>query len=80
MQTYEEAKRIFAGDPVTLSLLTPENIPSQYKVVPLTDDPALVRSLPSSIARSRASRTLHLPRMSSKSSPRCLASCAPSPS
>jgi len=45
VQTYEEAKRIFAGDPVTLSLLTPENIPSQYKVVPLTDDPALVRSL-----------------------------------
>ena len=30
VQTYEEAKRIFAGDPVTLSLLTPENIPSQY--------------------------------------------------
>ena len=45
VQTYEEAKRIFAGDPVTLSLLTPENIPSQYKVVPITDDPALVRSL-----------------------------------
>jgi len=44
-QTYEEAKRIFIGDPVTLSLLTPENIPSQFKVVPLTEDPALVRSL-----------------------------------
>jgi cell division transport system permease protein len=44
-QTYEEAKRIFVGDPVTLSLLTPENIPSQFKVVPLTEDPALVRSL-----------------------------------
>ena len=44
-QTYEEAKRIFAGDPVTLSLLTPENIPSEFKVVPLTQDPALVRSL-----------------------------------
>lgn len=43
--TYEEATRIFAGDPVTLSLLTPENIPSQFKVVPLTQDPALVRSL-----------------------------------
>jgi cell division transport system permease protein len=28
-----------------LSLLTPENIPSQFKVVPLTEDPALVRSL-----------------------------------
>lgn len=44
-QTYEEAKRIFAGDPVTLSLLTPENIPSEFKVVPLTQDPALIRSL-----------------------------------
>jgi len=44
-QTYEEAKRIFAGDPVKLSLLTPENIPSEVKVVPLTQDPALVRSL-----------------------------------
>lgn len=43
--TYEEATRIFAGDPVTLSLLTPENIPSQFKVVPITQDPALVRSL-----------------------------------
>ena len=44
-QTYEEAKRIFVGDPVTLSLLTPENIPSEFKVVPITQDPALVRSL-----------------------------------
>ena len=44
-QTYEEAKRIFAGNPVTLSLLTPENIPSEFKVVPITQDPALVRSL-----------------------------------
>jgi len=44
-QTYEEVKRIFAGDPVTLCLLTPENIPSEFKVVPITQDPALVRSL-----------------------------------
>ena len=44
-ESYEEAKRIFAGDPVTLSLLTPENIPTQFKVVPLSDDPLLVRSL-----------------------------------
>ena len=44
-QTYEEAKRIFVGDPVTLSLLTPENIPSEFKVVPITQDSALVRSL-----------------------------------
>ena len=44
-QSYEEAKRIFVGDPVTLSLLTPDNIPSQFKVVPITQDPELVLSL-----------------------------------
>ena len=44
-QSYEEAKRIFVGDPVTLSLLTPDNIPSQFKVVPITQDSELVRSL-----------------------------------
>ena len=44
-ESYEEAKRIFVGDPVTLSLLTPDNIPSQFKVVPITQDPELVRSL-----------------------------------
>ncbi|GBL20432.1 cell division protein FtsX [Acidimicrobiaceae bacterium] len=44
-ESYEEAKRIFVGDPVTLSLLTPESIPTQFKVVPLSDDPMLVRSL-----------------------------------
>ncbi len=44
-KSYEEAKRIFVGDPVTLSLLTPDNIPSQFKVVPITQDPELVRSL-----------------------------------
>ena len=43
--SYEEAKRIFAADPVTLSLLTPETIPSQFKIVPLTSDTTLVRSL-----------------------------------
>lgn len=43
-ESYEEAKRIFV-DPVTLSLLTPESIPTQFKVVPLSDDPMLVRSL-----------------------------------
>ena len=43
--SYEEAKRIFAADPVTLSLLTPETIPSQFKVVPLTSDTTLVHSL-----------------------------------
>lgn len=43
--SYEEAKRIFSADPVTLSLLTPETIPSQFKVVPLTGDTTLVRSL-----------------------------------
>jgi len=44
-ESYEEAKRIFVGDPVTLSLLAPETIPTQFKVVPLSDDPTLVRSL-----------------------------------
>lgn len=44
-QSFEEAKRVFAGDPTTLSLLSVETIPSQFKVVPKTTDPALVRSL-----------------------------------
>lgn len=43
--SFEEAKRVFAGDPTTLSLLSVDSIPSQYKVVPLTTDPELVRSL-----------------------------------
>ena len=43
--SYEEAKRVFAGDPTTLSLLSVEIIPSQFKVVPKTTDPELVRSL-----------------------------------
>jgi cell division transport system permease protein len=43
--SYEEAKRVFAGDPTTLSLLSVDTIPSQFKVVPKTTDPALVRSL-----------------------------------
>ena len=30
----EEAQRLLAGDPATLELLTAENIPTQYKVVP----------------------------------------------
>ena len=44
-KSFEEAKRVFAGDPTTLSLLSVETIPSQFKVVPKTTDPALVRSL-----------------------------------
>ena len=44
-QSFEEAKRVFAGDPTTLSLLSIETIPSQFKVVPKTTDPELVRSL-----------------------------------
>lgn len=44
-QSYEEAKRVFAGDPTTLSLLSIDTIPSQFKVVPKTTDPTLVRSL-----------------------------------
>ncbi len=43
--SFEEAKRVFAGDPTTLSLLSIETIPSQFKVVPRTTDPELVRSL-----------------------------------
>lgn len=43
--SYEEAKRVFAGDSTTLSLLSIETIPSQFKVVPKTTDPELVRSL-----------------------------------
>ena len=43
--SFEEAKRVFAGDPTTLSLLSIDTIPSQFKVVPRTTDPELVRSL-----------------------------------
>jgi cell division transport system permease protein len=43
--SYEEAKRVFIGDPTTLSLLSIDTIPSQFKVVPITTDPELVRSL-----------------------------------
>ena len=43
--SFEEAKRVFAGDPTTLSLLSADNVPSQFKVVPKTNDPELVRSL-----------------------------------
>jgi cell division transport system permease protein len=44
-ESYAEAQRVFAGDATTLSLLRPELIPSQFKVVPLTEQAALVRSL-----------------------------------
>ncbi len=44
-QSFEEAKRVFAGDPTTLSLLSLDTIPTQFKVVPKTTDPTLVRSL-----------------------------------
>lgn len=43
--SFEEAKRVFIGDPTTLSLLSIDTIPSQFKVVPITTDPELVRSL-----------------------------------
>ncbi|MGA1362151.1 MAG: cell division protein FtsX [Ilumatobacteraceae bacterium] len=43
--SFEEAKRVFAGDPTTLSLLSIDTIPTQFKVVPLTTDPELVRGL-----------------------------------
>jgi cell division transport system permease protein len=44
-ESYAEAERLFAGDPGTLRLLTPENIPSQFKVVPIAEDSSLVREL-----------------------------------
>lgn len=44
-ESYAEAQRLFAGDPGTLRLLTPENIPSQFKVVPLAQDSNLIREL-----------------------------------
>lgn len=44
-QSYEEAQKVFAGDPTTLSLLNPQRIPSQFKVVPVTEQTQLVRSL-----------------------------------
>ena len=43
--SYDEAKRVFAGDPTTLSLLSIDTVPTQFKVVPKTTDPELVRSL-----------------------------------
>ena len=43
--SYAEAQKLFAGDPTMLSLLTPENIPTQFKIVSLTNDSALLRSL-----------------------------------
>lgn len=36
-QSMEEARRLFAGDPETLGLLSVENIPTQFKVVPQAD-------------------------------------------
>lgn len=44
-ESYAEAEKLFAGDPGTLRLLTPENIPSQFKVVPTAEDSSLVREL-----------------------------------
>ena len=44
-ESYAEAEKSFAGDPGTLRLLTPENIPSQFKVVPIAEDSSLVREL-----------------------------------
>ena len=41
-QSMAEAERLFAGDPETLQLLTVDNIPTQFKVVPQPDAPAAV--------------------------------------
>ena len=44
-ESYAEAQKLFVGDPGTLRLLTPENIPSQFKVVPISQDSNLIREL-----------------------------------
>ena len=44
-ESYAEAQKLFAGDPGTLRLFTPENIPSQFKVVPISQDSNLIREL-----------------------------------
>jgi cell division transport system permease protein len=44
-ESYEEAKRIFAGDPSLLRTLTPEITPSQWKVVPSTDNTEVLQAL-----------------------------------
>ena len=43
--SFEEAKRLFAGDPSTLNLLRIDNTPSQFKVVPATSDAQLLESI-----------------------------------
>ncbi len=44
-ESYEEAQRIFAGDPSILNTLTPEITPSQWKVVPATDNTEVLQAL-----------------------------------
>jgi cell division transport system permease protein len=45
-QSMAEAQRLFAGDPETLQLLTVDNIPTQFKVVPQPDaSPELLNDL-----------------------------------
>lgn len=44
-ESYEEAQRIFAGDPSLLRTLTPEITPSQWKVVPSTDNTEVLQAL-----------------------------------
>lgn len=44
-ESYEEAQRIFAGDPSILNTLTPEITPSQWKVVPSTDNTEILQAL-----------------------------------
>jgi cell division transport system permease protein len=44
-ESYEEAQRIFAGDPSLLRTLTPEITPSQWKVVPATDNTEVLQAL-----------------------------------
>lgn len=44
-QSYAEAKRVLAGDPSTFNLLRQDTIPTQFKVVPATDDAAIIEGL-----------------------------------
>lgn len=44
-ESYAEAQRIFAGDPSLLRTLTPEITPSQWKVVPATDNTEVLQAL-----------------------------------
>ena len=77
--SFEEAKRVFAGDSTTLSLLSIETIPSQFKVVPKQLTLNWYVALRINTERSPESLVYPLPKMSLMSSPRCPDSCGRSP-